>query len=101
MTLRFKNSRDTPSWRSTTPRELCKVTLPRYVIEAPDILLIEAVNSLRVPDTPLRPGETLIVRVAKTIPVDPLEPEVAKGFKQINGAFPIQPDGIIDFGPEY
>lgn len=86
---------------STTPRELSKVTLPRYVIEAPDILLIEAVNSLRVPDTPLRPGETLIVRVANTIPVDPLEPEVAKGFKQINGAFPIQTDGIIDFGPEY
>ena len=37
---------------STTPRELCKVTLPRYVIEAPDILLIEAINSLGVPDTP-------------------------------------------------
>ncbi|MFM9960242.1 MAG: polysaccharide biosynthesis/export family protein [Planctomycetaceae bacterium] len=86
---------------AATPRELCKVTLPRYVIEAPDILLIEAVNSLRLPETPLRPGETLIVRVANTIPIDPLEPEVAKQFKQINGAFPIQTDGIIDFGPEY
>ena len=84
-----------------TPCELSKVTLPRYVIEPPDILLIEAVNSLRMPETPLRPGETLIVRVANTIPVDPLEPEVAKQFKQINGAFPIQTDGIIDFGPEY
>ncbi len=84
-----------------TPRELSKVTLPRYVIEPPDILLIEAVNSLRMPETPLRPGETLIVRVANTIPIDPLEPEVAKQFKQINGAFPIQTDGIIDFGPEY
>ncbi len=84
-----------------TPRELSKVTLPRYVIEPPDILLIEAVNSLRMPETPLRPGETLIVRVANTIPVDPQEPEVAKQFKQINGAFPIQTDGIIDFGPEY
>ena len=84
-----------------TPRELSKVTLPRYVIEPPDILLIEAVNSLRMPETPLRPGETLIVRVANTIPVDPQEPEVARQFKQINGAFPIQTDGIIDFGPEY
>ena len=84
-----------------TPRELCKVSLPRYVIEPPDILLIEAVNSLRMPETPLRPGETLIVRVANTIPVDPQEPEVAKQFKQINGAFPIQTDGIVDFGPEY
>lgn len=85
----------------STPRELSKVTHPKYVIEAPDILLIEAVNSLRVPETPLRPGETLIVRVANTIPVDPQEPEVAKQFKQINGAFPIQTDGIVDFGPEY
>jgi hypothetical protein len=41
-----------------SPRELCKVTHPRYVVEPPDILLIEAVNSLRVPETPLRPGET-------------------------------------------
>ena len=86
---------------TAVPRELSKVTLPRYVVEAPDILLIEAVNSLRMPETPLRPGETLIVRVANTIPVDPLEPEVAKQFKQINGLFPIQTDGIIDFGPEY
>ena len=90
-----------PGYGNGTPRELSKVTLPRYVIEPPDILLIEAVNSLRMPETPLRPGETLIVRVANTIPVDPQEPEVAKQFKQINGAFPIQTDGIIDFGPEY
>ena len=34
---------------TSSPRELCKVTLPRYVVEPPDILLIEAVNSLRVP----------------------------------------------------
>ncbi len=83
------------------PRELCKVTHPRYVVEPPDILLIEAVNSLRMPETPLRPGETLIVRVANTIPVDPQEADVAKQFKQINGEFAIQTDGLIDFGPEY
>lgn len=83
------------------PRELAKVTHPRYVVEPPDILLIEAVNNLRVPETPLRPGETLLVRVANTIPVDPQEPDVAKQFKMINGPYPIQTDGVIDLGPEY
>ena len=39
------------------------------------------------------------MRVANTIPVDPQVPEVAKQFKQINGAIPIQTDGIIDFAP--
>lgn len=87
--------------QSGSPRELCKVTHPRYVVEPPDILLIEAVNSLRVPETPLRPGETLLVRVANTIPVDPQEPDVAKQFKIINGPYPIQTDGVIDLGPEY
>ena len=86
---------------TSSPRELCKVTLPRYVVEPPDILLIEAVNSLRVPETPLRPGETLLVRVANTIPVDPLDPDVSKQFKVINGPYPIQTDGMIDLGPEY
>ncbi len=90
-----------PASATSSPRELCKVTLPRYVVEPPDILLIEAVNSLRVPETPLRPGETLLVRVANTIPVDPLDPDVSKQFKMINGPYPIQTDGIIDLGPEY
>ena len=86
---------------TNSPRELCKVTLPRYVVEPPDILLIEAVNSLRVPETPLRPGETLLVRVANTIPVDPMDQDVSKQFKIINGPYPIQTDGMIDLGPEY
>ena len=90
-----------PAAATSSPRELCKVTLPRYVVEPPDILLIEAVNSLRVPETPLRPGETLLVRVANTIPVDPLDPDVSKQFKMINGPYPIQTDGVIDLGPEY
>lgn len=39
--------------------------------------------------------------MANTIPVDPLDPDVSKQFKVINGPYPIQTDGMIDLGPEY
>jgi protein involved in polysaccharide export with SLBB domain len=42
---------------SAIPRELDKVLLPEYVIESPDILLVEAVESL--PDQPIE-GEHLV-----------------------------------------
>lgn len=83
------------------PRELKKVSLPDYVVEPPDILLIEATNSLRPVAAPLRSGEALHVQVANTLPLDELDDEVRRGFKQINGVFTVQPDGMIYFGPEY
>jgi len=83
------------------PRELKKVSLPDYVVEPPDILLIEVTNSLRPVTAPLRAGEALQVQVANTLPLDELDDEVRRSFKQINGVFRIQPDGMIYFGPEY
>jgi polysaccharide export outer membrane protein len=83
------------------PRELKKISLPDYVVEPPDILLIEATNSLRPASAPLRSGESLNVQVANTLPLDELDDEVRQGFKQINGTFAVQPDGMIYFGPEY
>lgn len=83
------------------PRELQKVSLPEYVIEPPDILLIEAVNNFRHPNAELAPGDTLLVRVARTMPIDPLEDPVSRQFKQIDGPYRIQTNGRIDFGPEY
>ncbi|MDA1252055.1 MAG: polysaccharide biosynthesis/export family protein [Planctomycetota bacterium] len=83
------------------PRELKKISLPDYVVEPPDILLIEATNSLRPASAPLRSGEALNVQVANTLPLDELDDEVRRNFKQINGTFTVQPDGMIYFGPEY
>lgn len=83
------------------PRELKKVSLPDYVVEPPDILLIEVTNSLRPVRAPLRAGEALQVQVANTLPLDELDDEVRRNFKQINGIFRVQPDGMIYFGPEY
>jgi polysaccharide export outer membrane protein len=36
----------------TVPRELEKITLPPYVIEAPDVLQIEVLQRSQVPDLP-------------------------------------------------
>ncbi len=85
----------------SVPRELKKVSLPDYVVEPPDILLIEVTNSLRPPEAPLRAGELVEVRVANTLPVDQYDDGVAQAFKSIDGTFRVQTDGTLHFGPEY
>lgn len=83
------------------PRELRKVTLPEYVIEPPDVLLIEAVNNIRPAFAPVRAGETLIVQVNRTIPIGQIDDAVSAQFKQINGVYVIGTDGYLNLGPEY
>src|SRR5262245_28392589 len=66
------------------PRELNKVVLPTYTVEPPDILVIEAIHI--VPRSPylLRTADVLAINVLGTLPDAP-----------VNGAFPIQPGGIV------
>lgn len=72
------------------PRELSKVTLPDYIIEPPDILLIDAVNV--VPKAPYRIEslDLLSLQVANALPDRPIEGEVM-----------VEPGGLIDMGPPY
>lgn len=79
-----------PPIESTVPRELDKVTLPRYVIEPPDILLIEGVKL--VPKSPHRVEtfDALLVRVNGAFPDQP-----------INDAYSVDADGSINLGPTY
>lgn len=65
------------------PRELDKITLPPYVIEAPDQLLIEVVQRSLVkdPDTGLQRPAT------ERLPVQP-----------ISGPFQVRPDGTVGLG---
>ncbi|MFK7820868.1 MAG: polysaccharide biosynthesis/export family protein [Planctomycetaceae bacterium] len=86
---------------SPLPRELDKTTLPRHVIEAPDILLIEAVDNLRLESSRLQAGDSLIVQVGQTLPVDRDEGRVDQLFKVVNGVYSVNVDGYIDLGPEY
>jgi polysaccharide export outer membrane protein len=75
---------------STVPRELEKVTLPRYVIEPPDILLIEGIKL--VPKSPHRieTFDVLLVRVVGAFPDQPIDDQYA-----------VDADGTVNLGPTY
>ncbi len=72
------------------PRELSKVVLPRYVIEPPDILMIEGVHI--VPKAPyhLKTLDVLSIQVSGPLPE-----------AQLAGNFPIEPGGIVNLGVDY
>lgn len=79
-----------PPVTSNVPRELDKVTLPRYVVEPPDILLIEGVKL--VPKSPHKFDifDVVMVRVTGAYPDQP-----------IDNAYNIDADGNVDLGPTY
>jgi polysaccharide export outer membrane protein len=72
------------------PRELRKVSLPPYVIEPPDILVVEALNV--IPKAPYQLGvaDVLAVQVEGTLPDAPVQ-----------GAYSIEPGGIVNLGYPY
>ncbi|MGI9430117.1 MAG: polysaccharide biosynthesis/export family protein [Bythopirellula sp.] len=79
-----------PPPESSVPRELDKVTLPRYEVEPPDILLIEGVKL--VPKSPhkFEIFDVVLVRVTGAYPDQP-----------IDDAYSIDADGSINLGPTY
>lgn len=79
-----------PPIQSTVPRELEKVTLPRYIIEPPDILLIEGVKL--VPKSPhkIETFDALLIRASGAFPDQP-----------INDAYSVDADGSVNLGPTY
>lgn len=72
------------------PRELAKVTLPDYIIEPPDILMIDAVAIVPLPPYRLSSLDVVIMNVEGT----PQE-------KPIQGEFPIEPGGLVNLGFDY
>jgi polysaccharide export outer membrane protein len=66
------------------PRELTKITLPPYVIEAPDQLLIEVIQRSKIPD-PDDPKKEKTV--TDRLPVQP-----------ISGPFQVRLDGTVGLG---
>lgn len=79
-----------PPATSPVPRELEKVTLPRYVIEPPDILLIEGVKL--VPKAPhrLETFDVVLIRVEGDYPE-----------QQIDDQYQIDTEGSVNLGPTY
>ncbi len=72
------------------PRELVKITLPPYVIEAPDQLLIEVVQRSKIPKTNEK-GEEVVPKVmidsTDRLPVQP-----------VSGPFQVRLDGSVGLG---
>jgi len=72
------------------PRECYKASLAEYVVEPPDILLIDALQVVPLPPYRVKPMDSLLVRVPKALPDEP-----------IAGIFPVGPDGTISLGASY
>jgi polysaccharide biosynthesis/export protein len=72
------------------PRELCKAVLPTYVIEPPDILVIDAVHIVPRPPYHLRATDLIELQV-QGVPVD----------MPISGVYRIEPGGLVRLGPNY
>ena len=95
------------------PRELDKANLPEYVVEPPDVLLIEAAHTLRNPDSRLIPGDRLLVKLKNGLPLDvsadsaaspsqvEAELQIEIGFKILSGTYRVESNGRLDFGPSY
>jgi protein involved in polysaccharide export with SLBB domain len=72
------------------PVELCKVSLPPYIIEPPDILLIDTVRMIPLPPYRIEPLDVLLLQVAEALPNQP-----------IMGPYAVTPDGTINLGYVY
>lgn len=77
-------------WVASVPTEKDKSTLPTYIIEPPDILLIDAVKL--VPKAPyhIEPLDILQIVCPNALVDQP-----------IGGQYPVDPDGTVDLGPAY
>ena len=71
-------------------KELAKITLPPYVIEPPDILLVDALRVVPKPPFRIQSFDTLQVIVEGTLLEQP-----------INGLYVVEPGGMLDLGPSY
>jgi polysaccharide export outer membrane protein len=72
------------------PRELAKSPLPPYVIEPPDILLIDALRVVPLPPYNIAPLDALFIQATNVLPTDP-----------ISGIFSVEPDGVVNLGASY
>jgi polysaccharide export outer membrane protein len=73
------------------PRELATLSQPPYVIEPPDILLIDAIRLIPKPPYRVEPLDTLAIRVSPPPPED----------QPIGGIYSVEPDGKVNLGFSY
>src|SRR6476659_8027799 len=72
------------------PHELAKVSLPPYVVEPPDILLIDAIRLVPKPPYRIEPLDALGIQVTGTLPEQPIQ-----------GIYSVDADGTVNLGFTY
>jgi polysaccharide export outer membrane protein len=72
------------------PNEKCKFVQPDYVIEPPDILILDAIRAIPLPPYKISPLDSLLVQVTNSLPNEP-----------ISGIYVVDPDGTLNLGPSY
>ena len=76
--------------RDDIPGEPAKVSLPPYVIDAPDILLIDAVSVIPKPPYKIEPLDGLVIQATEVLEVDP-----------ISAIYRVEPEGTVNLGISY
>jgi polysaccharide export outer membrane protein len=79
-----------PAPAADLPRELIKTRLSDYIIEPPDILVIDATSVVPKPPYKVTSGDILLIQVPNAFETEP-----------INGGFPVEPEGTINLGASY
>lgn len=72
------------------PHELARAALPPYVIESPDVLLIDAIRLVPKPPYKVEPFDSLGIRVTETLPEQPIQ-----------GVYSVEADGTVNLGFNY
>jgi polysaccharide export outer membrane protein len=72
------------------PHELAQVSLPTYIIDAPDVLQIDALRLVPKPPYHIQPLDVLGIQVVDALPGAP-----------IAALYPVDPDGTINLGYSY
>jgi protein involved in polysaccharide export with SLBB domain len=90
--LAANNGAFSKTWErsGSVPRELSKVASPRYLIEPPDVLVINAVRCVPRPPYRLEPMDVIGIQAAQSLPNQP-----------IAGPYTVSPDGTINLGHSY
>ncbi len=76
--------------RLPLPNEKQKTTLPAYVIEPPDVLLIDGIRLIPRPPYRIEPLDVLLIAVPSALPDQP-----------IAGPYTVTPDGTVSLGYGY
>src|SRR5947209_6120419 len=72
------------------PRELDKVNLPDYVIEPPDVLVLDTLRVVPLPPYHIDALDSIVIQVADALPDQP-----------IAGLYPVDPEGTVNLGFSY